>query len=124
MSTKDYHTTTAKDRRKKRVRAKLFGTAERPRVSVHRTNQRLSAQVIDDAAGKTLFSASDFEAASKDKKKTAKTKMERATMIGESLAEQLAQHKIKTVLFDRGQFRYHGRVKAVAEALRAQGVRV
>ncbi len=100
------------NRRKTRVRAKIFGTKDRPRVSVHRSNKYLYAQVIDDASGKTIVSSSSFAAKIKG------TKMIQAKEVGKQLAELLKKNKIKAVVFDRGSFSYNGRVKAFAESLR------
>jgi len=100
------------NRRITRVRAKIFGTKERPRVSVHRTNKYLYAQVIDDTTAKTIVSSSSFAA------KTKGTKMNQAKEVGKQLAELLKKNKIKAVVFDRGSFSYNGRVKAFAESLR------
>lgn len=105
--------------RQKRVRAKLHGTAQRPRVSVHRSNRHMMAQVIDDVAGLTLTTVSSRALA-----KTTGTKTEIAGQVGQTLAEQLKSKKITSVIFDRGRFRYHGRVKAVAEVLRQEGLLV
>lgn len=103
--------------RQKRVRARLHGTAERPRVSVHRSNRHMMAQAIDDVAGLTLTTVS-----SRALTKAKGTKTEVATQVGQTLAQQLQAKQITTVIFDRGRFRYHGRVKAVAEALRTEGL--
>ena len=99
-------------RRKRRVRAKIFGTKARPRVSMHRTNKYIYAQVIDDAAGKTIVAFSSFTAKIKG------TKTEQAKEVGKQLAELLKKNKIKAVVFDRSSYAYNGRVKALAEALR------
>lgn len=126
MKNTNYYANDAKARRTKRVRAKLFGTAQRPRVTVYRSNRYISAQAIDDNAQKTLVFAKDAQQAGKSDKKseTKLTKTQRATVVGEIIAQQLKTMKIKSVVFDRGPYRYHGRIKAVADALRAQGVQV
>ena len=104
-----------RERRHKRIRARVSGTAERPRLAVFKSNKFIYAQLIDDTAGKTLCSASDI--------KNAKgTKMERAVMIGETLATEAGKNKITQVVFDRGGFRFTGRVKALADSARAKGL--
>ncbi|HUO75756.1 MAG TPA: 50S ribosomal protein L18 [Candidatus Paceibacterota bacterium] len=100
-----------------RVRAKISGTAERPRVVVFKSNRWTYAQAIDDVACKTVASVSD-RAAKKG------TKTERAAALGTKLAELLKTAKIASVVFDKGGFAYHGRVKAVADGLREGGIRV
>lgn len=102
--------------RQNRIRAKISGTAARPRLAVFRSNTAIYAQLIDDTAGRTLAAASDAKA-----KKGTKT--ERATAVGTQLAEAAKSHKIETVVFDRGGFQYTGRVKALAEAARAAGLK-
>jgi large subunit ribosomal protein L18 len=111
------HNLSLATKRKLRVRRHMTGTAERPRVSVERSNHYTSVQVIDDVAGKTLTAVSDM-----GNKKITGTKTERAVETTKVLAEQLKKLKINKVMFDRGAFRYHGRVKAVAETLRQQGI--
>ncbi|MGB9848098.1 MAG: 50S ribosomal protein L18 [Minisyncoccia bacterium] len=106
-------------RRHKKIRAKIFGVANKPRVSVFISNKHLYAQVIDDNKGKTLISVSDFELKT-DKKET---KMTIAKKIGLLLAEKLKKLKIYKIVFDRGGFKYHGRVKNIAEGLREGGIK-
>ena len=100
--------------RKERVRAKLLG--ERPRLSVFVSNKHILAQVIDDVKGKTLVAASDKEAGG------GKT-VEVARKVGEILGKKAVGKKISEVVFDRGDRRYHGRVKALAEGARTQGMK-
>ena len=114
------HNLTIKQKRKNRVRADIHGTAQRPRLSVLRSNKHCYLQAIDDDAGKTIASSGDM---GKDKKMTG-TKTERAKKAAEDIAKQLAQKKIKELVFDRGHYRYHGRVKAVAESLREAGLKL
>ena len=109
-------------RRHARVRAKIAGTAERPRVAIFRSNKFTYAQVIDDATGKTLIAISDY--AGKKAKAVKGTKTEKASLNGKVLAEALKKKGIETVLFDRGGFKYHGRVKALAEGLREAGIKL
>jgi large subunit ribosomal protein L18 len=106
-------------RRHARVRFKVAGTAERPRVAVSRSNRQISAQVIDDDAGRTLVAASSLEASLRDEKGTP---AERAAKVGTLLAERAKAAGITTIVFDRGGFTYHGRVAALADAMRAGGV--
>ncbi len=106
-----------RDRRHKRVRAKVLGTAKRPRLAVFRANQHIYAQIIDDDAQKTLAAASSLEI----KAKAAKSAI--AAKVGELVAKKAAEKKISSVVFDRGGYKYHGRVKALAEAARAAGLK-
>lgn len=103
-------------RRAARTRSQMEGTATRPRLSVSRSLKHIGAQAIDDATGRTLAMATDRT------DKPTGTKTERAAVVGKAIAETLIAAGIKTVIFDRGAFRYHGRVKALAEAARATGL--
>jgi large subunit ribosomal protein L18 len=106
-------------KRKKRVAAKISGTAKRPRVSVFKSNKDIYAQIIDDVKGHTLASFS-----SKNIKDTGKkTKTEIAGLVGEALAKSAKAKKITEVVFDRSGFKYHGRVKALAEGARKGGLK-
>ncbi|MFH0853611.1 MAG: 50S ribosomal protein L18 [bacterium] len=105
-------------RRKNRTRAKISGTAERPRLSVFRSLKHISAQLINDQADKTLVSASDLEI--KDVKGS---KSDRAVALGKLIAEKAKAQKITNVVFDRGGRLYHGRVKALADAARQAGLK-
>lgn len=107
----------ARKSRHARVRAKISGTAERPRVVVFKSSQWTYAQAVDDATHKTVASVSD-RAAKKG------TKTERAAAMGTKLAELLKKASVATVVFDKGGYAYHGRVKAVADGLREGGIRV
>jgi large subunit ribosomal protein L18 len=111
----------AKQRRHIRVRKTVAGTPERPRLAVFRSLNHIYAQIIDDTAGRTLAAASDLE---KDVRAAldGKKKAEVATLVGQSVAKKAQAAGIRTVVFDRGGFRYHGRVKALAEAVRKGGV--
>jgi len=112
--------TLQKERRHRRVRSKISGTVERPRLAVFRSNRFIYAQLIDDQAGKTLASASDMKIASKKSDKLAK--VARATEIGKQLAVTAKGLGISKVVFDRGGYRFTGRVKAVAEGAREAGL--
>ncbi|PZM82344.1 50S ribosomal protein L18 [Candidatus Gracilibacteria bacterium] len=104
-------------RRKNRIRAKISGTAEKPRLSVFRSNSNISVQLIDDTKGVTLASASDLKLEKKS------TKVEMAKLVGAEMAKKIKDLKIESIVFDRGGFIYHGRVKALAEALREGGIK-
>jgi large subunit ribosomal protein L18 len=106
-------------KRRRRVRAKISGTAERPRISVFRSNQGLSAQLIDDSAGRTLAAVNWFEPELKSLKKAERTKR-----AGETLAERAKAAGVSKAVFDRGGYRYHGHVRAFAEAIRESGITV
>jgi len=101
--------------RRRRIRAKVRGTPQRPRLSVFRSLTRLSAQIIDDEAGKTLVAASTKEVKSK-------LNAEGAKKLGTLLAKKAKEAKISSVVFDRGGYKYHGRVKALADAAREGGL--
>jgi large subunit ribosomal protein L18 len=104
----------ARERRHKRVRGKVFGTGERPRLVVFRSNRGIEAQLIDDLEGKTLAAASWLQL----KKSFKGAKTAQAAEVGKLLAQSAEQAGIETVVFDRGGYLYHGRVKALADAAR------
>jgi large subunit ribosomal protein L18 len=104
-------------RRRRRVRAKVRGTAERPRLSVFRSNRGVSAQLIDDVAGKTLAAVNWTE---KDLK--GEGRMDQAKKAGELLAKRAKDAGVETCVFDRGGYKYHGRVKALADGAREGGL--
>ena len=106
-------------KRRRRVRAKVRGTAERPRVSVFRSNRGIFAQLIDDDSGRTLASVSWTEAELQSLKR-----MEQAKRAGELLAQRASAAGIQTAVFDRGGYQYHGRVQALAEGVRDGGLKV
>lgn len=106
-------------KRRRRVRAKVTGTAERPRISVFRSNQGICAQLIDDTAGRTLAAVNWYEP---DLRKLAKP--ERTKASGEALAERAKAAGVSAAVFDRGGYRYHGHVRAFAEAIRESGITV
>jgi large subunit ribosomal protein L18 len=112
----------ARIRRHQRVRKSIAGVAERPRLAVFRSNLQIYAQVIDDEAGHTMVSAStlDGELASAV---AGKTRREQAAMVGRSVAERALKVGIESVVFDRGGFQYHGRIKALADAAREAGLK-
>jgi large subunit ribosomal protein L18 len=108
--------TEQRERRKKRIRAKIFGTAEAPRLSVFKSNAHISAQLIDDEKGVTL-------AASHSKVVKGKTLTEKAHALGLDIAEKAKAKKISKAVFDRGGFSYTGKVKAIAEGAREGGLK-
>lgn len=108
--------------RQRRVRAKILGTADRPRFSVFRSNRYLVAQLIDDVSGRTLAYASDREMKSAAKKALPK-RNERATRVGEAIAKKAETKGIRHVTFDRGSYRYHGLVRSLAEGARRGGLK-
>ena len=113
---------TPRQRRHVRVRAKVKGTTARPRLNVFRSSAHIYAQVIDDTRGHTVVAASDLEQAVKDRAGEAATKTARAKAVGEVVAERAKAAGITSVVFDRGGFLYHGRVRAVAEGAREAGL--
>ena len=102
-------------RRHKRIRAKIAGTAERPRLSVFKSNKYLYAEIIDDVAGRTLAAASSLEFNKKVK--------DEAREVGKTIAQRAGDKKIKKIVFDRGGFKYAGRIKALAEGAREGGLK-
>jgi large subunit ribosomal protein L18 len=109
----------ARLKRRRRVRAKVVGTAERPRISVFRSNRGIQAQLIDDLAGNTLAAVAWTESDLRSLKP-----MEQAGKAGELLAERAKAAGVQSAVFDRGGYRYHGRVKAFAEGVREGGLTV
>ena len=109
---------TKRLKRRRRVRAKITGSAERPRISVFRSNRGVFAQVIDDASGKTLAAVNWTE----DELKSL-PRMDQAKRAGELLAERAKQAGVETCVFDRGGYRFHGKVKALADGARESGLR-
>ncbi len=111
----------ARTRRHIRVRKTLAGTPERPRLAVFRSLNHIYVQIIDDLAGQTIAAASDLDADVR-KARDGKKKSHVASLVGESLAKKAKEQGIKSVVFDRGGFKYQGRVKALAEAARKGGL--
>ncbi len=108
----------ARQRRQRRIRGKVRGTAERPRLAVFRSNVGIHAQVVDDDTGRTLAAASHLQL----KKSFKGTKTEQAAEVGKLLAANATKAGIERVVFDRGGYLYHGRVKALADAAREGGL--
>jgi len=101
--------------RKRRIRARVIGTSERPRLTVHRSLTQIRAQIVDDASGKTLAFASTKEAKSKNT-------VDGAKKVGTLLAEKASKAGVKAVVFDRNAYKFHGKVKALAEGAREGGL--
>jgi large subunit ribosomal protein L18 len=108
----------ARERRHRRVRGKIFGSAERPRLVVFRSNRGIEAQLVDDLEGKTLAAASWLNLKSFKGSKT-----DQAAEVGKLLAQNAKQAGVETAVFDRGGYLYHGRVKALADAAREGGLK-
>lgn len=111
-----------RERRRKIIRKKVVGTSERPRLSVYRSLTNLYAQVVDDMAGKTLFSLSTTSPDVKEKVKKDAGNVKGASALGSALADVCKKNKITKVVFDRSGYLYHGRIKALAEAARKGGL--
>ena len=105
-----------KERRVRRVRSKVFGTALKPRIAIHKSLKHISVQAFDDEKGITLASAADREV-------KVKTRQEKATEVGKLIAKKLQDKKIDTAVFDKRHHKYHGLVKAVADGAREQGLK-
>ena len=108
----------ARARRKHRVRRKISGTPQRPRLTVYRSNRYIYAQVIDDAAGRTIVSASSQESDLRDSRLNAET----AAQVGSLVGERAKEAGVSTVVFDRSGYKFHGRIKALADAAREAGL--
>ena len=119
MSDKAKHKRLGRIRRHNRVRRRIVGTPDRPRLAVHRSNRHMTVQVIDDLAGHTLAAASTVEV---DLRSGPTSTVEAATAVGRLVAERAKSAGVTRVVFDRGGYRYHGRVAAVADAAREAGL--
>ena len=115
------HRSEMRKQRHRRVRKQIVGTPECPRLNVFRSLKHIYAQIIDDSRGHTLAAASTLDAGLQDKVKGL-SKTEQAKLVGELLAERALMRGIKGVVFDRGGYLYHGRIKALAEAARRAGL--
>ena len=109
--------TRKRNKIKARIRSRVFGTPEKPRLSVFRSNKQIYAQLIDDVQGKTLVSASSASVEDKINKN------EKAALVGKALAEKAAQAGVSAVVFDRNGYLYHGRVKSLADGAREGGLK-
>ena len=112
---------TGRERRKLRIRTKISGSVERPRLSVFRSSRHIYAQIIDDQAGRTLAAASTLDAAVKPNLKTS-SDTAAASAVGKLLAERAKAAGVDRVVFDRGAYLFHGRIKALADAAREGGL--
>jgi len=113
---------TSRTRARIKIRKKIAGTPERPRLSVYRSLDNIYAQIIDDTTGNTLVAVSSLAKDAKADVKSVKGKINKSKLIGNMIAKKALEKDIKTVVFDRGGFRYHGRVKALAEGAREGGL--
>lgn len=118
---KKQDTTIRRERRHRRVRAKVTGTAVRPRLNVFRSNRHIFAQIIDDSKGNTLVAASTLDADLRARAAQLKKKDE-AKEVGKLLARRAIEKGLKQIIFDRGGYQYHGRVKSLAEGAREGGL--
>lgn len=118
---REIHREAGRRRRHQRVRKRVTGTSQRPRLNVFRSLKHIYAQVIDDTRGHTLAAASTLDPELRDKVKEL-TKTEQARLVGELLAKRALERGVKKVAFDRGGYKYHGRVKSLAEAARGGGL--
>ena len=114
--------TLARQKRHYKLRRNLAGTAKRPRLSVFKSNKHIYAQIIDDDAGRTLTSASTVTLAFKDTKIESSSNLEAAKAVGAEVARKAKELGIDTIVFDRGGYLYHGKVKALADAAREAGL--
>ncbi len=110
-------------RSKMKIRKKISGTAEKPRLSVYRSLNHIYAQLIDDTTGKTLLSVSTLNKELAEKAKTVKGKTSKSKLTGTFLAERALDMNIKEVVFDRNGYRYHGRIQSLAEGAREKGLK-
>ena len=108
--------------RHRRVRKKISGNSERPRMAVFRSLNHIYVQIIDDSQGHTLVAASSLDPEIRSGVNRSEAKSEVSTLVGKLIAERAAEKGVKTVVFDRGGFKYHGRTKALAEAARQGGL--
>jgi len=115
--------TLRRERIKVSVRKKIYGTPERPRLTVYRSLNDIYGQIIDDVSGKTILSISSISKEVREEVAATKTKVAKSTVIGKVLAQKAIEKNITTVVFDRNGYLYHGRVKALAEGARAGGLK-
>lgn len=118
---KEVDTAKARETRHRRVRARVKGTGDRPRLNVFRSNQHIYAQIIDDTVGHTLVSASTIDAEIRPQLGSL-SKTEQAKLVGQTLAKRALAIGVTKVVFDRGGYRYHGRVKSLADGSREGGL--
>ena len=111
-------------RRTRRIKRRLFGTSERPRLVVYRSHKHIYAQLVDDASGATLVASSTQKKELKSALSTAKSKVDAGKSVGMDIATEAKKKKINSAIFDRNGYLYHGRVKAVAEGARENGLKI
>jgi len=119
---KVYKKKIAKQRIRKRVRKKIQGTSDKPRLHVSRSNKYIYVQAVDDLNGTVLASASTLEKDFREKNKNTKN-LKASKTLGKIIAERLSKKKIKEIVFDRGHYPYQGRIKALAESMRQSGIK-
>lgn len=112
-----------RERSKTKIRKKVFGTAEKPRLTVYRSLNHVYAQVIDDSNGTTLVSASTLSKELTENLAKAKGKIEKGKLVGSFLAKKAIEKNISTIIFDRNGYRYHGRIQAIADGAREGGLK-
>lgn len=122
MSKKQSEKIQSRLRRKGHISKHIRGTAERPRLAVYRSLNHIYAQLINDQENRSIMTISDLSADVKTRVKEGTSKTEKSILVGEVIARKAQEKKIKTVVFDRGGFRYHGRIKALADAARKAGL--
>lgn len=116
------HIKSARQKRKFRIKAKVRGTSKRPRLVVFRSNRQIYAQIIDDEKGCTLISFNSMKITQDDKKNKGKKRVDIAFSVGRTLSDLAKKKKIKSVVFDRSGYKYHGQVKALVEGARKNGL--
>lgn len=112
-----------RERIKRRIRKKVFGTSERPRLTVYRSHHHIYAQIVNDTLGKTLVSSSTTAKELREKLKSAVSNKERSKLVGMDAAKRALAMNIQTVVFDRNGYRYHGNIKALADGAREAGLK-
>lgn len=115
--------TNSRLRSKTKIRKKVFGTPERPRMTIYRSLNHVYAQLVDDTTGTTIAAASSKSKDIAEDVKAAKTKTDRSKLVGKLVAQKATEKNITSVVFDRNGYRYHGRVKAVADGARENGLK-
>lgn len=113
----------SRSRAKTRIRKKIEGTSDRPRLTVYRSLNHMYVQLIDDAEGKTLAAASSKSEEIADEMKNAKNKTEKSKLVGKLLAQKALEKKIESVVFDRNGYKFHGRIQAIADGAREGGLK-
>jgi large subunit ribosomal protein L18 len=113
----------SRDRRRKQIRKKISGTAEKPRLSIYRSLNHIYAQLVDDFNQKSILTVSDLTKEVRAELNEKSTKTEKSKVVGKIVAKKALENNIETVVFDRGGYRYHGRVKTLAESAREAGLK-